>query len=79
MSDAERARGIVSDIITMYEERHSQQEVADFVNQKYNSELSANDISTITQQRGYWHTVIRTDKLAVLTFLSDTFKKHVGL
>lgn len=70
---------IVNDIKNLYENREgSQSDVAKQINKKYNTHLTTENISDVTQQLGYIHTVKRLKEKTVIIFLDESFREHIS-
>ena len=75
---SEEISDIVREILEEYGSRNgSQAGVAEKINQKYGTELTADDIGGITRQAGYYHTVQRDGRIPVVIRVSDSTGKHL--
>lgn len=75
----EERRKIIWEILDEYRTRKgTQEELAVKFNEKYGTTLTAKDVGNITQQDGYYHTVLRNTLTTVLIKLDDTTKKNLG-
>ena len=75
----EEISNIVREILDEYGSRNgSQADIAEKINQKYGTELTADDVGGITRQSGYYHTVKRDGRTPVVIRVSDTTGKHLA-
>lgn len=73
----DRIYNIIQDICTIYSNRSmGQEELAEFINDKYGSIFTASDIGEVTRQSGYWHTIKRNTMEIVIIRLSQMWRNH---
>ena len=63
----EKAKEVVNEIVEQYNARRgTQPEIAANVNEKFNTNLTQNDVAEITRQEGNYHTIKRKQKNSCL-------------
>ena len=73
----EKAYKAVNMIIECSETRPKTQiELTEYINKELGTHLVEKDISNVTKQLGYCHTIKRNKDMAMV-FLDNTFKKHI--